>query len=78
MTPKQQELLRVRYEMRVLARLQDDLVEEIAVDCDHPIRRPYQWEWDDGYGHQKMITGDRCTLCGAKRPWAAHSPWRRP
>jgi hypothetical protein len=77
MTPLQLELMMVRRIIGDLSREERRLVAEVAADCDHPIVVDYQWEHDNGYGRQKMITGEQCTLCGAKRPWKATWPFDR-
>lgn len=50
-----------------------------AVGCTHPKshRRDYTWEHDNGYGRQKLIIGEQCNLCFAKRSWKnMKSRWR--
>lgn len=37
--------------------------------CTHPSTQKFQWEWDNGYGKQKWITGLRCNLCNWKQSW---------
>lgn len=43
--------------------------------CEHPVTRPYRWEHDSGYGSQKWIDSEQCTLCLKKRPWPTMSVW---
>lgn len=45
-----------------------DLYERIAPMCLHPLVKPYNWEWDSGYGRQSTVTGERCVFCGAESP----------
>lgn len=37
--------------------------------CDHSVTEDYRWEWDNGYGQQKMIGGRRCIYCGFIDLW---------
>lgn len=46
-----------------------------AVGCSHSLVEDFQWEHDDGYGRQKMITGDRCVLCKAEKHWKGSALW---
>jgi len=43
--------------------------------CEHPVTRPYRWESDNGYGRQRWIESEQCTLCLKKRPWPSMSVW---
>lgn len=45
--------------------------------CDHPFVEDYQWEHDNGYGRQSMVTGKRCKLCHATNNWGS-SYWVKP
>lgn len=49
----------------------------VGKQCPHPepYHKSYLWEHDDGYGRQRMVSGIRCDLCGATRPWASMSHW---
>jgi hypothetical protein len=41
--------------------------------CLHKNTQEYRWEWDDGYGKQKWMTGLKCIECGAKNSWPGMS-----
>lgn len=53
------------------------LKKDLSVNCDHPedFVSPYRWEWDDGYGKQKMMDGKRCTICLKVKRWDSSSIW---
>lgn len=46
----------------------------LSAGCSHPTVEPYKWEWDNGYGVQKNITGERCVLCDTH---SAYGPFRK-
>lgn len=78
LTANQEKLLQIREELRQTERLADEIKAAIITEgCLHPDPEPYQWEHDDGYGRQTMITGRRCRFCGAKKPWRDMGSWYR-
>ena len=50
--------------------------EELVAACPHPPAHVSTYQWHHGYG--KMVTGDRCTLCGKQRSFAGHGTWSPP
>lgn len=53
------------------------LKKDLSNNCDHPkdFVVPYWWEWDNGYGKQEGIEGERCTVCNKTKPWKNSSLW---
>lgn len=49
----------------------------LAKTCQHPeeLHAPYIWEWDNGFGKQKLIEGVICSLCNAKKRWTESCLW---
>lgn len=58
---KHTEIRRLNWE---IAQLQAKLTK-----CAHQMTEPYKWEWDSGYGNQRIVHGKRCTLCGSQDPY---------
>lgn len=55
------------------------LRKQLGKDCRHPVehRHDFQWEHDNGYGRQTMITGVYCRLCKAEQHWKGHGLWHK-
>lgn len=47
-------------------------------ECSHSLTQEYKWEWDNGYGSQKMLSGLLCLVCGKKNSWPGSSSWLDP
>ena len=43
--------------------------------CTHSRTVEYKWDWDDGYGTQKILSGLRCTSCGKRNSWPGMSEY---
>lgn len=41
--------------------------------CKHTKTSEFKWEWDNGYGTQKMLPGLRCKSCGKENHWPGSS-----
>jgi hypothetical protein len=50
------------------------LMKSMQEDCYHPASQisEFTWQWDDGYGTQKKVTGLRCK-CGKRDYWQTGS-----
>ena len=70
---------RLRLALRRAGREFREYEEKLAVNCNHPEQyvEPYQWEHDNGYGRQHMITGKVCTICRAKKLWESSDYWSK-
>lgn len=77
LTEKQRALLELRREIRLLSRAEADLVTELKAECNHPASHveDYHWEHDNGYGHQRRITGKSCKLCRARKYYTLGGNW---
>ena len=63
-----------KYVNKAEARL-TELHRDLKNSCDHQYTSPYKWEWDSGFGQQKMMDGLRCNYCGATKAWASSGYW---
>lgn len=54
-----------------------DLRAKLGKSCTHPMESQFdfQWEHDNGYGRQTMVTGVYCKLCLAEKHWKTSSLW---
>lgn len=82
MTEAQKRYLGLVEEARYIATLYRDEIEQtraqiIEEGCTHPVTCPYIWEWDSGYGRQKMIEGLRCVFCRATKGWKNMGIWSK-
>lgn len=73
---RKEKRLRLAYDKRRLA-----LAAEIGraraklKHCSHPLREPFEWEHDNGYGRQSMNDGERCLVCGKQNRWPGSGSW---
>lgn len=52
-----------------------DLLRHNLINCKHTRTIPFTWEYDNGYGIQKMITGILCIACKYKKHWPEAFNW---
>lgn len=46
--------------------------------CQHKYTTESVWEWDNGYGRQSKVAGQRCLSCGSEKRWPASYIWSIP
>lgn len=63
---KQRHLIATRKELRILEALEEQLMREIAEDCEHPLTSPFTWENKNEYGSYSLVRGVQCDLCLAR------------
>lgn len=77
MTPAQKAVLRARDRKQKAAQALGEALDRLRAEgCDHPAehRRPWKWEYDNGYGRQSWADGERCDLCDMHKRWVS-SNW---